>query len=295
MFKITRSIILLFAVIFIVSACNLPTNVDTSPADPNAVFTAAAQTASVQLTQAAENRQPTQSPPTSPPLQPPTLAPSATPSLPIMTPTQECDKADFIKDVTIPDGAVFAPGETFTKTWRIKNIGTCTWTTGYALIFDGGSAMGGFSPQPLTGSVSPGQTVDISVNMTAPNNGGDYVGNWQIRNASNVLFAKIYVMIKVQSGPFAVTSVNMSVSGSCGGFTITANITSNGAGAVTYKWKRSDGAIDNANHPDVVFASAGTKSVNTTWSVSATGSHWMDIYIDEPNHQQFGRANFSCP
>jgi hypothetical protein len=37
------------------------------------------------------------------------------------------------------------------------------------------------------------------------------------------------------------------------------------------------------------------QSVSTDWSASAPGAKWMDIYIDAPNHQQFGRANFSCP
>jgi hypothetical protein len=104
------------------------------------------------------------------------------------------------------------------------------------------------------------------------------------------------VTIKVGGGgPFAVTSVDMSVSGGCGNFQIQADIKTNGAGTVTYKWIRSDGGTDTATHPDLVFDSAGTKSVTTSWSTTASGDKWMDIYIDKPNHQQFGRANFSCP
>jgi hypothetical protein len=37
-------------------------------------------------------------------------------------------------------------------------------------------------------SVGPGQTVDLAVNLTAPNQGGHYRGFWKLRNASNVLF-----------------------------------------------------------------------------------------------------------
>ena len=40
-----------------------------------------------------------------------------------------CDQAQFVSDLTVPDGSSFAPGATFTKTWRLKTIGTCTWTT----------------------------------------------------------------------------------------------------------------------------------------------------------------------
>ena len=138
--------------------------------------------------------------------------------------------------------------------------------------------------------------MDISVNLKAPTTPGNYRGYWKLRNAAGGLFATFYVDIKVGGdGAFAVTSVDMSVSGGCGNFQIEADITTNGAGTVTYKWIRSDGAIDNNVHPDLVFDSAGTKSVTTNWMTSASGNKWMDIYIDKPNHQQFGRASFSCP
>src|SRR5512145_1793119 len=59
---------------------------------------------------------------------------------------QACtDRAQFIADVTVPDGTRFDPGATFKKTWRLKNIGTCTWTTSYSLVFDSGEKMGAAS------------------------------------------------------------------------------------------------------------------------------------------------------
>ncbi|MBT4311267.1 MAG: hypothetical protein HOD49_12745 [Anaerolineae bacterium] len=295
MSKNSKLLSLLALITLFIFACTLPSS-EPETNDPNIIFTAAAETASVQLTNIALNNNTNSTQTPLPPLSPPTTAPSAIPTLPSITPTEDnCDKAKFITDVTVPDGTVYSPGEGFTKTWRVKNIGTCTWTTGYALVFDGGEQMSGGSPQTLTGNVAPGATVDISVNLTAPATTGTYTGNWQIKNTSNVLFAKFYVQIKVANPDFAVTGVDLTVSGSCGHFTINADITTNGAGDVTYKWKRSDGATDNANHPTLVFASAGTKSVSTDWFLGAAGSHWMDIYIDDPNHQQFGRANFSCP
>ena len=285
---------ILSLLILFVFACTLPSG-EPERSDPNIVFTAAAETVSAQLTEVALNRIETQTPQSQ--SSAPTAVASFTPLSSTSVPATEdnCDKADFVTDVTVSDGTAFSPGETFTKTWRVENIGTCTWTTGYALVFENGAQMGGVSSQALTGNVAPGETVDISIDLAAPSTDGNYTGNWQIRNSSNVLFAKIYVQIKVASGDFAVTSVDMSVSGSCGHFTITAVVKTNGAGEVTYKWKRSDGATDNANHPTLVFASAGTESVITDWYLGAAGSHWMDIYIDDPNHQQFGRANFSCP
>src|SRR5512135_3467629 len=49
-----------------------------------------------------------------------------------------CDRAQFIADVTVPDGTRFSPGAAFTKTWRLKNVGTCTWSTSYTLVFSSG-------------------------------------------------------------------------------------------------------------------------------------------------------------
>ena len=101
--------------------------------------------------------------------------------------TAPCDWAQFISDVTVPDGTTFAPGATFVKTWRLKNIGTCTWTTSYAAVFVSGSQVGAPAAGNLP-SVAPGATVDITVNMTAPSAPGHYVGYWKLRNASGVLF-----------------------------------------------------------------------------------------------------------
>jgi hypothetical protein len=99
-------------------------------------------------------------------------------------------------------------------------------------------------------------------------------------------------------GKFAVTTVVFTVShsGACGSgkYTVQAAVTVNAPGEVTYSWVRSDGATDNETHAPLVFSAAGTQTVSTTWSTSATGL-WMELYIDKPNHQQFGRALLNCP
>ena len=99
-----------------------------------------------------------------------------------------CDWAQFVADVTVPDGMRFDPGATFKKTWRLKNIGTCTWTTSYSLVFDSGERMGAPASVPFPSSVAPGQTVDLTVDMTAPSTAGHYIGYWKLKNASGVLF-----------------------------------------------------------------------------------------------------------
>ena len=123
------------------------------------------------------------------------LTPSTTPT-PTLTPAPytptippaACDKAQMVADITVPDGTVMLPGATFTKTWRLKNVGTCDWTTSYQLVFFSGEQMGGVSSVNFTRNVAVGQTVDVSINLTAPNAPGSYRGFWMFKNASGALF-----------------------------------------------------------------------------------------------------------
>jgi hypothetical protein len=115
----------------------------------------------------------------------PTLVPTATPT-PIETGCT--DRIDFVSDVTVEDGADFDPGEHFTKTWRLRNAGTCTWTSSYDLVFSHGDAMSGPAAKALPGVVSPGQTLDLSVDLIAPDTEGGYQGYWMLRNVDDALF-----------------------------------------------------------------------------------------------------------
>jgi hypothetical protein len=102
---------------------------------------------------------------------------------------QPCDAATFVKDVTYPDGSEVFLGASFTKTWRLKNVGTCTWTSGYKLIFDSGDRMSAPDSVTLTGgTVPPGASVDVSVDLKAPGEEGTYQGYFKIRNPSGVVF-----------------------------------------------------------------------------------------------------------
>jgi hypothetical protein len=134
----------------------------------------------------------TQTAPTQTPVPPATVTatpiPPTSTSVPTSTPVSYCDWVRFVKDVTIPDGSDFAPGETFSKTWRLTNRGTCTWTPDYMLVFTSGDQMGGTTAVRLPGYVSPGQTVDVSVTLTAPMDKGHYIGYWMLRNPSGTLF-----------------------------------------------------------------------------------------------------------
>ncbi len=127
-----------------------------------------------------------------------------------------CNQATFNDstiDVTIPDYTYMTPGQAFTKTWRIRNIGTCAWNSSYQLVFLGDSGMGVSSgyAQPLTlGSVATGQEVDMSVGLTAPMAAGTYSGTWSVKAPSGEVFGitpshgSFYVRIKVLT-PHTVT------------------------------------------------------------------------------------------
>ncbi len=171
---------------------------------PNATSTAIAATiiAQIQQTQQAAGTQvlpatatlpavlptntpvpPTPVPPTSTSV-PPTAVPPTSTQVPV-----PCDRATFVEDVTYPDGTDVAPGTTFVKTWRLRNNGTCTWNSSYSLVFISGDAMSGPASQPLTtGTVAPGQEIDVSVTLKAPTTPKTYVGNWKLRNGSGVIF-----------------------------------------------------------------------------------------------------------
>ena len=121
-------------------ACGLPTAA-TPTQDQNAVYTAAAQTIAAQAGQ--PPAQATETPPLAPAnTEVPTLPPTPTnTNTPVPSATTVCDKTLFVSE-TIPDGTVFAPGATFIKTWRVRNVGACTWTAAYAIVYDHGETTG---------------------------------------------------------------------------------------------------------------------------------------------------------
>lgn len=143
----------------------------------------------------------------------PTPAPAT--KTPVPTAVSYCDWAAFVKDVTIPDGTLLSPGEVFTKTWRLQNRGTCTWTPDYDVVFYGGAQMSGVTMQ-VPGYVAPGQYVDVAVTFTAPSAAGHYTGYWLLRNANGGLFGTgnnadetFYVDIYVKDIPHGEVTGNI--------------------------------------------------------------------------------------
>ena len=167
-------------------ACNLLNPAPPSTPDPfatlNVLYTAAALTK-----QASGGQIVTATPITA-------TATGAFPTLSGATPVRTaapvllCNAAAFISDVSIADGTIIGGGDDFTKTWRIQNVGTCSWTPSYSLVFVSGDRMGAPNALGLPGTVNPGQSINLSVNLTAPTGNGEYQGFWKLRDAAGALF-----------------------------------------------------------------------------------------------------------
>ena len=204
-----KSPVILFIVVIMIAqlACNLSADSATPDtfATLNGLYTASAQTLEAVGTQTGFT--------TTPGLPLPTTTLSGavlvtnTPIPQAPVPVSRCDAAQFLKDVTYPDGSLVTRNNSFVKIWRLKNTGTCSWTPSYALVFTSGDSMNGPSAVALAGNVNPGEYIDIPVTFTAPKKDGNYRGYWKLRNAAGALFGigaqadtAVWVDIKV-SGP----------------------------------------------------------------------------------------------
>ncbi len=204
--KKLRPFLFIFGALFLLTACNFPGSSNEPTLSPDLIRTSAAQTLIAQQTQVAQGTpivlpSATTVPgtPTSPVVILPTntsMPPTAT-SIPTNTPIPAtatptpipCNRASFVKDVTIPDNTEISAGSTFVKTWQLKNTGSCSWTSGYTIYFYSGDQMSGpNSAQLTTGTVSPGSTVDVKVTLIAPTTPGTYKGNWRLRDTGGTSF-----------------------------------------------------------------------------------------------------------
>lgn len=190
--------------IILISCSNKPSDAELAEATMNALYTSVAQTLSVITEQATDTATPTQQPTA-------TLAPTATKAV-TLSPTQAvattttCENAAFVADVTIPDRTVMKPGQEFTKTWSIKNSGTCDWTTSYKLAYLSGSTMSG-NENNLTEALASGRAGNVSIVMIAPSVAGTYSGTWMMQNPSGQKFGQsVYVSIVVSGTAVTGTS-----------------------------------------------------------------------------------------
>lgn len=93
-----------------------------------------------------------------------------------------CNWAQFVNDITIPDGSEIPAGASFRKIWRLKNLGTCQWTADYALVFVGGQSFNAPLRTRFGETVRPGESVTVSVQLEAPISPENYTGYFMLED-----------------------------------------------------------------------------------------------------------------
>gem|GEM_PF-235233 len=257
---------------------------------------------SVAMTVQAQNTQVAQSTPTLPgtdvsplPASPTAGATKAPPTAPPVGSgnAKPCLSANWVADVTYPDGTIVAPGTSFIKTWRVLNSGSCYWDSTYKFVFMSGDIMGGAYVYPFPAAAAPGQTVDVPIQLYAPQNGGTYTGKWKIQSSNGTVFGvgqydvSLSVQIVVGSGTpgkgtataYGVTAVSYDITrdpvAGCATtvrYYITAYITTNGPVKISYFWKHSDGY--NSGNQTLTFTEAKTRAITGITASTIHAPSW---------------------
>lgn len=211
-----KLIIAILLIASLTSACGgaQPTQPPEPTADIAAIRTSAVSTDRAQYTLTAAAFSPTPPPPPTETNTPEPTATATEPPVAQVTNAQGttialCDKYAWdiaTVDVNIPDNTIMSPGQEFVKTWKIKNVGACTWDDGYKMVFSYSNPpnekMSG-AAQPFTAAVAPGEEVEVSVAFKAPSLPGTYQSFWTLQNPKGIAFQGndgkvLYVQIIVQ-------------------------------------------------------------------------------------------------
>jgi hypothetical protein len=198
---------------------------------------------------------------------------------------------------TNPPGTVLQGGQSFVETWQITNGGSAAWGANYKIVFTSGDYMG-INSVTLGKVIWPNQTTQVSVTLTAPVTAGTHTASFLMSTDNGVTFGlgsnfdrPWSIQITVQN-LFAVTSASVSASPSSYSGTcpttidLTPSITTNGTGTVTYYLNIAGNPTDTYS---MTFAAAGTQSgQKIAYVVNSSTSLNVKVYIDYPNHQDFG-------
>ena len=233
--KPTKKYHLIFSILaltaLLLSACGASGAEPTpTPFSVEAVYTAAAETLSAQLTEAALAAPSatitfTPSPSNTPgatetfqaaptntavfvvintaiPLATFTPGPSPTPTGSATSRTLGCHDSTFISHTTYPDNTVVQPGQAFTKVWEIKNSGSgvCAWTSDYRLVFVGGDTLNSDSTR-IAQKVGVGANARVRLEMQAPTAPGTYTSQWRMATPDWEAFGAVLTVIIKVPGP----------------------------------------------------------------------------------------------
>ncbi len=255
--------------------------------------------------------------PTQTPYQLPTSLPtSISPTAPSGSSNFGCASAS-LQDETIVDGTIFKPGEQFTKTWYITNTSTCVWDTNYKIVFWDGNVLGGGYVYNLPQITGPGQTVPISLVLTAPTTDGTYRSEWKLQTPDGINFgvgylnAAFYTEVEISSATtpdFGVTSVTLVIDREPDYGCQPANIdywaivtiTTNGPIEFKYRILHSDGGHGSIQTLKFTKAEKVVLS-DHRWRVGRANSQndnrWMQFVILEPFYKEYEKIGFEffCP
>lgn len=306
-FRIYKIFVLVIALALILPACG------PSDAQESVISTAVAQTVQAGQSPTATAT----SLPTNTPGIETTVTPAGTPTgsatVAAAPADPNCAKASLISE-SPPDKTIMRPGEYFWKTWTLQNVGTCTWTTAYKLVFWNGELLGGLVSYALPDDVAPNEQINISIYLQAPTTEGTFAGYWRLQTPWETNFGvgqydeDVYVQVVVSDAKklkYSVTSVTYKYVRNppigCPTnvrHTIYATITVDGPAELDYRWLQSDGNESGIKSYD--FTEAGSITVSREWMVGkgdSPNTRWMQIVVLEPKYQEFPKMEFEnvCP
>lgn len=129
----------------------------------------------------------------------PVPTPAPVQAAPVQAAAIACiESMKWIADLNLDDQnmqapPVLVPGQDFVKSWRVENNGTCPWPADFELAYASGNrieaAMGGSSVK-IGRAVQPGEQIDLSVNLRAPQSYGVFQGFWQLRDSLGQFFGE---------------------------------------------------------------------------------------------------------
>ena len=140
--------------------------------------------------------------------------------------TNRGDRSAFVRDVTYADGELVLPGDRFTKTWELQNVGSVPWEDRFLecqdeelLVYQrSGQAMhlapnlipaAQRVPVPLT---LPGEKVELSMQFTAPDAPATVLSYWKMTFAGGSFCFPpargVWVKVRVSSLAHAAGYVN---------------------------------------------------------------------------------------
>ena len=239
-----------------------------------------------------------------------------------------CNRAELVSE-TIPDGTVMSPGQTFTKTWEIRNTGTCTWTGEYRIVFNIGHKMNGFTEKYLSQDVDPGEILNVTANLTANSAEGDYKGTYKLKAPDGTAFIKFWTDIIVEAEGFDIEPIeplpDLDYSRPLGGFivsnmaiTITEPTHSGpcphsfklkicykveGEGQARYNLRICDpnnqcGYLHGQTHPVFNFDEdqIGQSLCSPNWGYQANkpGTYTVSVVCFDPYEKIMATKNFTC-